>query len=315
MNKKISIILLNYNGFDDTIECFESLQKITYSNYNIVIVDNNSPDKSMDRISNYMKEKEINFTYQNYSDGLNQNNSFMNLIQSGSNGGYGHGNNIGIKYALSNNSDYILLLNNDTLVDKNFLAPLIKYFEDHENIGILASQIFYEDRPTIFWANGGSFNKITGKIRHININEKENGQINSSNCTFLSGCMWFIPKKIFTEVGYINEDYFMYVEDLEFCQRVISAGYKLRVISESKIWHKVGSSSGGELTKFSVYWRTKNYLKFMKDHIEIYYWPIHIFTNFFIFSINIIRNKKIILIKNQLQGIKDFFKEINKGTL
>lgn len=306
---KVSIILLNYNGFEDTIECFNSLKNITYSNYNIVIVDNNSPDKSLDKINEYMINNHSDFIY--YKDvKSSQNiikNNFLTLIQSGSNEGYGHGNNIGIKFALKNNADYILVLNNDTIVENDFLEPLVDELKNDKNIGIISSQIFYEDRRNIFWENGGTFNSFTGRVSHNNYNQEFNSNTKySSECNFLSGCLWLIPKNIFLEIGYINEDYFMYVEDLEFCQRIINKNYKLKVSPRSKIYHKVGASSGGGITPFSIYWMTKNYLKFMTTNINIFLWPLFFTNNILRFMIKFIYLNQKLLLKEQIMGIKDF---------
>ena len=133
----VYIILLNYNNYQDTIECFESLNYITYQNYNIVIVDNNSPNNSMINLLKYMEEKEQKYIYyKSKEEALSSttNNSFITLIQSRHNGGYGYGNNIGIKYALNNKADYVLILNNDTIVDKHFLGPLVEKCENDAKI-------------------------------------------------------------------------------------------------------------------------------------------------------------------------------------
>jgi GT2 family glycosyltransferase len=305
---KVSIILLNYNGYQDTIECFESLEKISYTNYNIIIVDNDSPDKSIDKINAYMHKRNLDYEYYENIE-FTQNtipDKFITLIQSGSNRGYGHGNNIGIKYGLKSNSDYILLLNNDTIVEKDFLEPLVKELVKNKNIGIVSSQIFYEDRRNIFWENGGNFNLLTGKVSHIDFNQKDTNQINNEYCNFLSGCLWLIPRKIFLEIGYINEDYFMYVEDLEYCQRVVKKNYKLKVSSKSKIYHKVGSSSGGEISPFSIYWMTKNYLKFMIHNVNVFFWPIFITNNILRFTIKFILSGKNDLLKKQFLAFYDF---------
>lgn len=305
---KVSIILLNYNGFEDTIECFNSLQNISYLNHNIIIVDNDSPDKSMDKINEYMINNHLDFIYYKdiKSSQNNVENKYITLIQSGSNGGYGHGNNVGIKYALKNDSEYIMLLNNDTIVEKDFLEPLVEELMKDKNIGIISSQIFYENRRDIFWENGGNFNQLTGKVSHVNFNEKNIGQINNENCTFLSGCLWLIPKKVFFDVGFINEEYFMYVEDLEYCHRTIKNNYKLKVSSKSRIYHKVGSSSGGEISPFCIYWMTKNYLKFMTHNVNIVFWPIFITNNILRFTIKFFFSKKNELLKKQFIAFYDF---------
>lgn len=267
MPKKVTIIILNYNNFEDTIECFESLQKITYKNYVIVIIDNFSPDNSMDFLIDYMIENKIDSIYYDSPDVAmddNANTSKITLIQSGDNFGYGHGNNIGIKYGLKNGADYILVLNNDTLVEPKFLEPMVNMCEEDNRIGIASGKIYFHDRPDTIWFNGGKFSSCTAKVEHFNINEKDIGQIPNEPVTFISGCMWLIPKKVFKDVGFINEEYFMYVEDLEFCQRVLQKKYIFNISNDTKIQHKVDSSSG-HWSDFFAYWMSRNKMKFIAN--------------------------------------------------
>lgn len=268
---QVSIILLNYQGADDTIACLKSLQKITYPNYRIVVVDNASPDDSMEQLSNYLKSQNSDemTVFDSPDEAMLSSHSptKFSLLQTGHNGGYGHGNNVGIKYALKNGGDYVLVLNNDTVVDPGFLEPMVQMCENDSSIGIASGKIYFYDRPDVIWFNGGKFHPCTAKVEHVNFNEKDTGQIPPEEITFISGCMWLIPKKIFVEVGYINEDYFMYVEDLEFCQRVMALEYKLEICQLSHVWHKVGSSSGHWST-FFAYWMAKNKMRFITNFLK-----------------------------------------------
>lgn len=258
---KVSIILLNYKGAKDTIECLKSLQNISYDNYNIVIVDNASPDDSVQVIENYMVEK-YKDTYEFFDSPDTAMKSVTckpyTLIQSGYNGGYGHGNNIGIKFALATGAEYVLILNNDTVVDSGFLEPMVEMCENDPSIGISSAKIYFYDRPDVFWFHGGKVHTCTGKVEHFHFNQKDIGQKIPDDITFITGCTWLLPKQVFETVGFINESYFMYVEDLEYCSRVTDSGFKLKVSDKSFLMHKVGASTGGKLSSFSTYWRTKN---------------------------------------------------------
>lgn len=305
---KVSIILLNYNGYQDTIECFESLEKISYTNYNIIIVDNDSPDKSIDKINAYMHKRNLDYEYYENIE-FTQNSipdKFITLIQSGSNRGYGHGNNIGIKYSLDTNADYVLILNNDTIVTESFLEPMVNACLNNKKVGIASGQILYLDKPNIFWFNGGSYNKYTGQVIHYSFREENLNQKPLKANTFLSGCMWLIPRDLFSKVGYLNEDYFMYVEDLEFSQRVIKSGFELKVVENAYIYHKVGASSNGEVSPFSIYWMTKNYLKFMIHNVNVFFWPIFIANNILRFTVKFILSGKNDLLKKQFLAFYDF---------
>jgi GT2 family glycosyltransferase len=311
---KVSIVLLNYNGYKDTIDCFKSLQKITYQNYDVIIVDNDSPNKSMDKIIEYMKNNDIDYDfYLSPGDAMSENpvTSKVHLIQSGENKGYGHGNNIGIKYTLQNNADYTLVLNNDTIVTPDFLEPMVTMCENDKNIGIASGKILFYDKPDTIWFNGGSYSPCTAKVKHFNFNEKDIGQVPKEPITFISGCMWLIPRKTFEKVGYINENYFMYVEDLEFCQRVLKKGYKLKVTKDGNVYHKVGSSTGGQFLSFSVYWRVRNMNKLIATIKSL---PCKL-SAYSIFNLKmiflLIRAKKTKLLKNYFNAIINFKKDTN----
>ncbi len=267
-NANVNIILLNYNGADDTIECLESLSKITYPNYNIVIVDNNSPDDSVEKILSYLKEKKEDFEFfENDEIALKDENEAKKItfIKSRENNGYGHGNNIGIKYALNHGAEYVLVLNNDTVVEPDFLEPMVELAESDEKIGIVSGKINFYDKKDIIWFNGGKFDECIAKVEHYNFKEKDVGQKPKEPITFITGCMWLIPRRVLEDVGLINEEYFMYVEDLEYCYKVLEKGYKLKVVDKCRVYHKVSSSTGGNFSKFSVYYKTRNYLLFSNN--------------------------------------------------
>jgi GT2 family glycosyltransferase len=305
---RVIIILLNYNGAEDTIACLQSLREIIYPNYNIVIVDNDSPDRSMEVIGCYLSAECVDHVVYNrpgndmeYAGKL----SFVTCIQSGRNGGYGYGNNIGIKYALANSADYVLALNNDTVVDPGFLEPLVAMCEADANIGIASARIYFHDRPDVIWFNGGRFHPYTAKVEHVNFNDKDIGQKSPAENTFISGCLWLVPRKVFETVGFINEEYFMYVEDLEYCQRVLNQGYTLRVCEKSKLWHKVGNASGGHLSKFSAYWTARNQFKFYCSNMSGFYKIIPLLNLTVIKPLKFFKIKKSNLIPIHFKGIFD----------
>ena len=309
--KKVFIVILNYNSWQDTIECLHSLINVNYQNYNIVIVDNDSTDASIKKIKQYMIEKKVGhifFKSPEESMSYKNNISFVSLIQSSYNGGYGYGNNIGVKYALSNEADYVLILNNDTIVDPNFLKPMVNICENDKKVGIVAGKILFYDRQDIIWFNGGKFSPYTGKVKHCNFKEKDIGQTPPEHITFMTGCMMLISRKTIENVGFLNEEYFMYVEDLEFSQRVIKYGYRLAVTQNSRIWHKIGNSSGGQLSCFSFYFRTRNKIKFIRDYVNFAFKPVAYFYTIIIDFLRLIKIRRFDLIKSHIKGIKDGFK-------
>jgi GT2 family glycosyltransferase len=308
LSPKVSIILLNYNGAEDTIACLQSLQKISYGNYNIVIVDNASPDGSMEKIKHYLQSQPLEYTVYSFPEEAMQSPKpqlkFM-LLQTGHNGGYGYGNNIGIKYALQHGADYVLVLNNDTVVDPGFLKPMVQMCEDDESIGIVSGKIYFYDRPNVFWFNGGKFYPWTAKVEHIYFNEKDTGQRPPEENTFISGCMMLIPQKVFETVGFINEEYFMYVEDLEYCHRVLRQGFTLKVCEKSHVWHKVGGAGGGKFSTFSVYMMAKNLVIFIKLNFNIFKLCIAITYILISKSLRWIKKNNMKLFRSHVRGMVD----------
>jgi len=267
---RVSVVVLNYNGAEDTIECLESLRLVDYDYFNVVVVDNDSTDDSFEIISKYMQSAKLNVSvYNTPADAMVEPcwNDLV-LVGSGVNGGYGAGNNIGSKYALATGADYVLILNNDTVVDPGFIAPLVRLCEEDPMLGIVSGKINYYDDPDRIWSLGGNFTFRSMKVKQYCFGELDCGQKPSENINFLSGCMWFIPKRTFEVVGFIKEAYFMYVEDVEFCMRVIKAGFHLDVSEESKVLHKVGSSSDGRFSSFSVTHRTINSIALIDEYSD-----------------------------------------------
>lgn len=273
----VYIIILNWNGYKDTIECLESLKKITYKNYEIVLIDNGSTDESV----KILKSK--------YPD--------LKLIENKTNLGFAGGCNIGIRYALKTNAEYIALLNNDTTVDNKFLNELINTSINDESIGIVGPLIYYYKKPSTVWSSGAyKFDKYNLKYIDFNYGKKDNKTlIEMRNVDFVWGCCFLIKKSIFKKVGLLDEDYFMYTEDKDLCYRVTHAGYKLIVNPNSKIWHKVSSSSGGENNSLIYYYMSRNNILFINKHffgfIKLKYKLFYLFDRLFRILYFIKRNK------------------------
>ncbi|MCR4435363.1 MAG: glycosyltransferase family 2 protein [Clostridiales bacterium] len=235
----VYIIILNFNNWADTIECIESIENNTYKNYKIVIIDNHSENDS-ERI---LREK---FPYHIF-------------IQTRKNNGFSAGNNIGIKYALNEGADYICLLNNDTIVDKDFLVHLVSAALEDKSIGIIGGKIYYY-HSNILWYAGGVLNWYRGGV-HKNINRLDNTKYNQRRTVnFITGCMMLISKDVFKDIGLFDEEYFLYNEDTDFCKRTLKK-YKLLYEPKSVIWHKIGMSSKDD-SKIYIYYSTRNRLHY-----------------------------------------------------
>lgn len=294
--KSVFIILLNYKGVEDTLECVESLEKVNYKSYEIVIVDNNSPDDSYERLKSQLSHKH-------------------HVIKSGKNGGFAFGNNVGIDYALKRGADYVLLINNDTTVEPNFLEELIISIERDESYGLATGLMLnYYQKDTI-WFNGGvlDYNKFYGY--HLNegdklsIVQKEDDFYEEKEISFATGCLMLIKAEVFRKIGYLPEEYFMYYEDVDFCVMVKNNGYKIIYNSKSKIYHKVSASSGEEESPFAIEWNTRNRMKFYKKYKDLGsnkikgVFPIFFYTTRLLKCTKYLKEKRIDKIKSLRRGI------------
>ncbi|MDF2505028.1 glycosyltransferase family 2 protein, partial [Clostridium sp.] len=196
MSPKVFIVILNFNSFKDTKECLLSLQKLEYSNYEIIVVDNSSTDGSYEKL-----RTEFN-TY--------------NIIKSNENLGYANGNNIGIKYALENKADYICVLNNDVIVEDDFLDKIIKVMEDDKDIGLAGPCICkYHDKNIIqaMGANINLYNGLTqGKYKNYKYSDIPQKDI---QVDYLGGACFVCRREVFEKIGFIPENYFLFFEETE----------------------------------------------------------------------------------------------------
>lgn len=245
MYPQVIIIILNWNGKEDTIECLESLKNITYPNYKILLVDNGSTDGSVDFFKRRYPEIEI--------------------VENQENLGFAEGNNVGMRRALEKGSDYVLILNNDTVVDSHFLQELINLAEQDLKIGIVGPKIYYYDNPSKINSAGGTINWNVGAGINIGIGATDNGQFNHClDVEYLMGAAMLIKNELIKEIGGFNQGFFLLLEDTELCIRAKRVGYRSVFCPNSKIYHKEGIS--GEKSPISLYYWYRNRLLLLKNH-------------------------------------------------
>ncbi len=290
MQPKVSIIILNWNGLEDTLECLYSLSKIDYDNFEVILVDNNSSGNDVEII----KEK--------YGDLI------TSLIVNDKNLGFSGGNNEGIKAAIQNGADYVMLLNNDTVVEADFLSVLVDKVNYTENIGILTPMIKFFSAKDKIWSAGGSISKIKASGFTFGYNKPAAKYSSDRLCAFASGCCMMIKREVIENVGLLDEDYFLYIEDTDFCHRTIDAQYKILYVGVSRIYHKVFSTTSRDHKLLPLYYSIRNRLYFARKNLGFYFYIsfVYIIVAFItkiIFTFNL--NPKVG--KIILRAYKDFF--------
>lgn len=241
----VSVILVNYNGFEDTVDCVKSLKKITYDNYRVIVVDNGSSVSPTKEQLDYLREH-------------------TDYVSSGGNLGFSGGNNFGMKYAEQFKPDYYLLLNNDTTVEPDFLDILVDEAEKHSDAGIVTGKIRLYDEPDRIWYAGGYYDLEQGFSTHEKYEEIDDDLSDRvDEVTFATGCLWLLPVKVVQEVGMMDESMFLYAEDTEYSCRLITKGYKIYYCNRAVIYHKV-SRSTGKTSDNTLYYTVRNNLQVIR---------------------------------------------------
>jgi GT2 family glycosyltransferase len=296
---KVSAIILNWNRANDTLECLDSLQKLIINNFKlkIIVVDNGSTDNSAKKIKKY------------FTDHQKTNTEYL-LIENENNLGFAAGNNIGINHALKENSNYVMLLNNDTIVDKNLVNTMLKYMQENPRTGLVSPKIYFakgfefhkkykkSDLGKIIWYAGGriDWNNIYGS--NVGVDEIDKNQYSAATKTdFATGACVFCRAETLKKIGLFNEKYFAYFEDADLSIRASQAGWNVVYYPDTHLWHKVSQSSGigSELNDYFI---TRNRLLFginyasLRTKLALYKESIRL----------LIKGRKW-----QKQGVKDYY--------
>lgn len=292
--KRVFIIILNWNGYKDTVECVQSLFKIDYPNYEILVVDNGSSDDSVSRLRAEFPG--------------------LTVLANGRNLGFPGGNNVGIRYAMEKGAEYVFLLNNDTVVDSKVLTELVRVAEEDKDVGMVGPVILDYINPSILWFAGSTVDYRMGWTPHWGENEELNGKWSGVyDVDRLSGCAMLIKKEVIQSIGLLDEDYFLYYEDTDWCVRANHAGYKIKCTGSARVWHKV-SDNGRRDSPMVRYYCQRNKLLFLKKTARLSI-IVHLHNCLIVglylvsFAQNIIMpdRPKHITLKARYEGIKDYY--------
>jgi len=249
LNPKVSIIILHLNNIPCLVDCISSLNKISYPNFDIFVVHNGPKSNAL-------------------PDALAQQSQHIaEIIDTGDNIGFSGGNNVGIRRALEKGADYVLLLNDDTEVSKDFLSLLVEIAEKRQDVAMFGPRIFFFDHPDKIWFDGAIFDPEQSRITFLRSGEKGEGlQKTVTESDFITGCAVMVKRNLLEEIGLLNDFYFMYWEDVDWGLRAIKAGTKNLVVHNALIWHKVTISMGGLQSPRTVYHKVRSHLVFTKSH-------------------------------------------------
>lgn len=300
--KKVFVVTIDFNTHKETHDWLASIQTLSHKDITleIVIVDNAS---------------KIPFVLEKSEQKEN-----VHFVRSEINTGFTGGNNIGMKYALENGADYVMVINNDTLVDAKLLEELLRVLESDENIGMTTPKIYFakghefhkdrykkEDLGKVFWFAGGYTDWKNVTSVHRGVDEVDHGQYDKvESVTFASGCCMLIKAEVLKKVGLFDEKHFLYFEDADLDERIIHAGYKIVYVPTAILWHINAASSGGSGNTLQDYFITRNRMLF-----GMRYAPIRTKLALIRESLRFLKSGRPM----QKKGIKDFYLgRFGKGT-
>lgn len=256
----IYIIILNTNKRDDTLDCLTSLQKNTYTDFHIILLDNNSTDGSKEAVRSAFPEVQI--------------------IELSENHGYAGNNNVGIQLALEQNADWILVLNEDTILAPDSLQNLIDVGESDPTIGILGPMVYHWHEPDVIQSAGCFLGPNWSSI-HLGKDEVDKGQYTEPHpVEWISGCAILVRRQVVEQVGMIDPRLFIYWEETEWCMRAARAGWKIIHVPKAKIWHK-GVKRNFQPKPTFYYYETRNHFYLLRKHrAPIRVWFLVLFSTF-----------------------------------
>lgn len=271
---RVYVLLLNWNGWRDTVECLESIFRLEYPSVRVIVCDNDSGDNSVERIKNWaagmstvavpdshplhgLSSPPVTkpLAYVEYdrttaeAGGEPDSDPPLVLIRTGGNLGFAGGNNVGLRYALARDDfEYVWLLNNDTVVRPDALSPMVERMKERPDVGICGSLMPYYDRPDLIWtAGGGTFNCWLAKSRSLDdrvpLAVASSREEIEKRMRYVAGASMLVSKAFLCDVGLMWEHYFLYFEEPDWCFRGRRRGYGLAYARDSLVFHKVGIST------------------------------------------------------------------------
>lgn len=242
----VTVIIVAWNQLDKTLDCLETVVRLDYANFNVLLVDNGSEPPLADAIQARFPAVEIARLPENL--------------------GFAGGYNAGIRRALLPGVTYVLLLNNDTLVDPAALTHLMAEMQTDGDVGLVTAKLYYADDPQRIWSVGANFNVFLD-LKDRGDNQLDVGQWAAPRTiAFAPFCGILVRRKVFESVGFLDEGFFLYYEDVDYCLRARAAGWRMRLSPAAHVWHAVSASSGGQESPARRYWLARSGGRYFRKH-------------------------------------------------
>jgi len=343
-SRRVSIIVLNWNGWRDTIECLESLYQIAYPNYDVIVVDNGSADDSIRNLEMYaegrieVKSRFIKYNVNNKPisimhrqmnevDSIESERTEISascsdrrlvLLRIENNLGYAEANNVGIRFALRVlDSNYVLLLNNDVVVAPDFLAQMISAAEALPEAGIFSPKVYFYGQPERIQLTWNRVHLGRGRVFLAGAGEIDKGQFDEITETdYSQGVCFLIKRAVIDIIGFLDSEFICYFEESDYCFRARKAGIKSIYVPKARIWHKV-SQTTNKIDGYVLYYTTRNRFWFTKRHalprqylsFIFYFFTVELWKSSLIL---IARRNSVHALKSYLRGVLDGMKTGSK---
>jgi GT2 family glycosyltransferase len=247
-------VVLNWNNPKDTVDCVASLNASTYPNLSILLVDNGSTDDSVNLFKERFPELE--------------------LIETGENLGYAGGNNVGIRHAISQGAEYVFLVNNDVIVAPETVSRLVSATEGNESVGAAGALVFWRDEPEKLYAAYGVVNFSEAIVKLVGRNSSSPDRFSEQmEVDWVIGCAILLGRKTLEDVGELDERFFAYHDEVDWCTRARKKGYRIVLVPGARVWHAGQSSTGGEkYASAKRYFVGRNSVLFARKHATTWQW-------------------------------------------
>lgn len=255
---RVALIIVAWNQAGVTADCLKSVGALDYPAVDAILVDNGSEPP----LENVMATDVM---------------AAVQVIRSEENVGFAAGYNIGLRYAIRQNCDFLFLLNNDTVLAHDSLSVLVDALQANDELGLVMPKIYYADEPDVVWSAGADYRPWLGEVTNDWRGVPDAPFSSVRDITFAPFCAALFRRDVFERVGLLDEGFFLYYEDLDYCWRMGQVGYRLRMIPDAHVWHRVSVSSGGWHSPLERFWIAQSSARYFKRYAQggraLVVWP------------------------------------------